>query len=116
MCLNTKIRNHHSRRAHGDRAGFLSQQTDGPHGKRSGQDSHGRKAEYLTRLLENVYLSDIVERRRGRQEQNSLLRIGDSFRKIIIIVRDNIRPWHDETGITTIGIWNFLLDEDSLDL
>ena len=116
MCLNTKIRNHHSRRTHGDRAGFLSQQTDGPHGKRSGQDSHGRKAEYLTRLLENVYLSDSVERRRGRQEQNSLLRIGDSFRKIIIIVRDNIRPRHDEAGITTIGIWNFLLDADSLDL
>ena len=65
MCLNTKIRNHHSRRAHGDRAGFLSQQTDGPHGKRSGQDCHGHKAESLTRLLENSYLSDIVECRKG---------------------------------------------------
>lgn len=50
-----------------------------------------------------------------RQEQNSLLHIGDSFRKLII-VRDNIRPRHDEAGITTIGIWNFLLDENSLDL
>ena len=44
-----------------------------------------------------------------------ILHIGDSFRKLII-VRDNIRPRHDEAGITTIGIWNFLLDENSLDL
>ncbi|MEA4889918.1 MAG: ATP-binding protein [Clostridiaceae bacterium] len=49
------------------------------------------------------------------QEQNSLLNINDSFKKIII-VRDNIRVRRNERGIMTIGIRNFLLDEKSLDL
>ena len=47
------------------------------------------------------------------QEQRSLLRIPDSFRKIVI-VGDNIKVRRDENGIITIGLRNFLLDEDSL--
>lgn len=50
-----------------------------------------------------------------KQENNSLLNIQDSFKKIIV-VRENIQPRHDENGITTIGIYNFLLNENSLDL
>ena len=50
-----------------------------------------------------------------KQETNSLNNIRDSFKKIII-VRNNIKPRKDENGITTIGIYNFLLDENSLDL
>ncbi len=49
------------------------------------------------------------------QEQRSLLSIPDSFKKIIV-VRDNIKVRRDEKGIVTIGICNFLLDEDSLEL
>lgn len=49
------------------------------------------------------------------QEQRSLLRIPDSFRKIVI-VGDNIKVRRDENGIITIGLRNFLLDEDSLRL
>lgn len=49
-----------------------------------------------------------------QQESNSLLNIQDSFKKIIV-VRDNIQPRHDENGITTVGIYNFLLNENSLD-
>ena len=41
--------------------------------------------------------------------------INDSFKKIIV-VRNNIKPRKDENGITTIGIYNFLLEENSLDL
>ncbi len=49
------------------------------------------------------------------QEQRSLLSIPDSFKKIIV-VRDNIKVRRNEQGIATIGICNFLLNENSLDL
>ena len=47
------------------------------------------------------------------QETASLNGIADSFRKIVV-VRDNIVPWHDERGILYIGIEEFLLDENAL--
>ena len=50
-----------------------------------------------------------------QQENNSLINIQDSFKKIIV-VKDNIKPRHDENGITTIGIYNFLLNQNSLEL
>mgnify|MGYP004444595819 FL=1 len=42
------------------------------------------------------------------QETNSLRRIRDSYAKIVVM-RDNIKPWHDENGILFIGIEDFLL-------
>ena len=45
------------------------------------------------------------------QEINSLKRIPDSYKKIVI-VKDNIIPWYDENGIAYIGIEDFLLDAD----
>ena len=54
---------------------------------------------------------DIDEKR--TQEINSLKRINDSFKKIVI-VRDHIMPYKDENGILFIGIKDFLLEEDSL--
>lgn len=45
------------------------------------------------------------------QERNSLKRIDDSFKKIII-VKDSIVPRYDECGIYYIGIRDFLLMED----
>ena len=50
-----------------------------------------------------------------KQEKRSLLKLRDSFKKIIV-VKDNIRPQIDETGIVTMGLINFLLDQNSLDL
>lgn len=47
------------------------------------------------------------------QEQRSLVTIPDSFKKIIVVA-DNIKVRRDEAGITTIGLRNFLLDENSL--
>lgn len=49
------------------------------------------------------------------QEERPLNNIGDSFKKIIV-VKDNIRLRRNEMGIVTIGICNFLLDENSLNL
>lgn len=48
------------------------------------------------------------------QERNSLKRIDDSFKKIII-VRDNIVPRYDEYGIYYVGIRDFLLMDDFLE-
>lgn len=50
-----------------------------------------------------------------KQEKNSLININDSFKKIIV-VKDNIMPIQDDSGITTIGIYDFLLKENSLEL
>ena len=45
-----------------------------------------------------------------KQEMASLLRIGDSFKKIII-VKDDIKPWTDENGILTMGLMDFLMGD-----
>ena len=50
-----------------------------------------------------------------KQEKKSLINIDDSFKKIIV-VKENIMPRRDEYGITTIGIYDFLLNEKSLEL
>ena len=49
------------------------------------------------------------------QETESLRRIGDSFKKVVI-VRNNIVPRFDDNGILYIGVEDFLLDERMLDL
>ena len=57
----------------------------------------------------------IPDREKMVQEQNSLVRIGDSFKKIII-VRDRTKLWRNEEGIVIMNILEFLLNPDSLDL
>ncbi len=57
----------------------------------------------------------INDEEKREQERNSLKRIDDSFKKIII-VRDNIVPRYDEYGIYYIGIRDFLLRDDLLKL
>lgn len=49
------------------------------------------------------------------QEQTSLVKVPDSFKKIIV-VGDNSPIWRNEEGITFMGIYDFLLNEKSLDL
>ena len=50
-----------------------------------------------------------------RQERASLLKIDDSFKKIIVI-GEECPVTRDEMGITTMGIYDFLLNKNSLDL
>ncbi|MCM1294158.1 MAG: ATP-binding protein [Prevotella sp.] len=50
-----------------------------------------------------------------QQEERPLLGIKDGFKKIIII-KDDIRPYKNEKGISIIGLKDFLLNPDSLDL
>lgn len=57
----------------------------------------------------------IPNREKEIQESRSLVSIDDSFKKIIIVI-DHIMPRRNEDGILTIGLFDFLLNEDSLDL
>lgn len=50
-----------------------------------------------------------------RQERASLLRVDDSFKKIIVIGEESPIT-RDEAGIATISIYDFLLKENSLEL
>ena len=49
------------------------------------------------------------------QEQKSLVNIDDSFKKIIV-VKEDINLWRNEEGILIIGLEEFLLNPNSLDL
>ena len=57
----------------------------------------------------------LPNREKIEQEQASLVRVSDSFKKIIV-VGNNSPIWRNEEGITIMGIYDFLLDENSLDL
>ena len=63
--------------------------------------------------IQSVFRLSTEEKR--EQEERSLLKIDDSFQKVIII-GDDIYPKRNEKGILTIGIKQFLLDENSLEL
>lgn len=71
--------------------------------------SLGSKKYYIQSAL------SIPDREKELQESRSLTNISDSFKKIIV-VRDHIMPRHNEEGILTIGLFDFLLKMDSLDI
>lgn len=48
------------------------------------------------------------------QEQRSLLRIDDAFKKIIV-TKDGIGPHYNENGILMMNVYDFLLNPESLD-
>lgn len=50
-----------------------------------------------------------------QQERSSLIKVDDSFKKIIVIGTPAL-VHHDNDGITIISIYDFLLKENSLDL
>ena len=49
------------------------------------------------------------------QEQASLVKISDSFKKIIV-VNSNTPVWRNDQGILVMNLYDFLLNEDSLDM
>jgi hypothetical protein len=63
-----------------------------------------------------IYIQSAYEMKddnKQMQERKSLLNIDDSFKKIII-VGDVSKPRMDDNGIITMGIYYFLLNDDSL--
>ena len=57
----------------------------------------------------------ISDREKFEQEQAPLVKIPDSFKKIVV-VGNNTPIWRNEEGITFMGIYDFLLNENSLDI
>ena len=49
------------------------------------------------------------------KEEQSLIKIDDFFKRIIIVEND-IKLWRNEKGIVIMGLKQFLLDDNSLDL
>ncbi len=68
----------------------------------------GSKRYYLQSAL---HIPDI---KKEKQEKESMNEVGDSFRKIVL-VRDVVKPTHDINGILTMSVYDFLLNENSLE-
>lgn len=62
--------------------------------------------------IQSVY--ELPSPEKEKQEKSSLVHIGDSFKKVIV-QRNPVEPWHDEHGILSIGVMDFLLSPDSLE-
>ncbi len=88
----------------------------------TGSDKVRSKQQYEVDFICNlgskrIYIQssyEITNQEKELQERKSLVNIDDSFKKIII-VGDVSKPRMDEKGIITMGIYYFLLNEDSLD-
>lgn len=61
--------------------------------------------------IQSAYHIDDEDKK--RQELQSLLNVGDSFRKFVIVY-DHFLKWQDDNGIIYISIYDFLLNQDSL--
>ncbi|MBO4552631.1 MAG: ATP-binding protein [Candidatus Methanomethylophilaceae archaeon] len=75
-------------------------------------DFIARKGSSAT-YIQSAYRIDDPEKK--EQELRSLLKINDSFKKVMII-GDSMKPNMDENGILFIGLMQFLSDENSLNL
>lgn len=71
--------------------------------------NNGSKKYYIQSAL------TVGDEEKRNQEIRSLLRVNDSFKKTVV-VKDNIVPWYDENGILYIGIEQFLLEENAIDI
>lgn len=49
------------------------------------------------------------------QEQKSLVNTGDFFKKIIV-VRNRVKPWHNEQGVLIVGLTDFLTNPALIDM
>ena len=71
--------------------------------------NEGSKRYYIQSAL------NIDDDEKKKQELRPLLNVNDFFKKIII-VKDDIVAWHNDDGVLIIGIKEFLLKENSLDI
>ena len=69
----------------------------------------GNKRYYIQSAL------NLDTREKTLQEERPLMGVNDNFKKIIV-VKDNIKHWFTEEGILVVGIQEFLLDKNSLNL
>ena len=70
----------------------------------------------VNRASARIYVQSALampDREKEQQEQASLLSINDAFRKVIIVGGHHI-PHYNENGVLIMGLFNFLLDIESL--
>lgn len=96
--------------------GVISKQVRDNNGERSRQYyevdfvcNQGSKRYYI----QSAY--KMIDEEKVKQEEASLRNIDDSFKKIIIL-GEYTPVLHNESGITIISIYDFLLKENSLEL
>ena len=87
------------------------------------RDNEGRKVRkqlevdfVVNRGYDRYYIQSalsIADPEKKQQEITSLIRIPDSFKKMVV-VQGYMKPWKDENGIQYVGIEQFLLDENIL--
>ena len=87
------------------------------------RDNEGRKVRkqlevdfVVNRGYDRYYIQSalsIADPEKKQQESASLIRIPDSFKKMVV-VQGYMKPWKDENGIQYVGIEQFLLDENIL--
>lgn len=66
---------------------------------------------YERYYIQSALNVDSIKKR--NQEERPLIKIDDSFRKIII-VKNNIKKWKDDNGVLFLGLKEFLLNPDSI--
>lgn len=71
---------------------------------------HQHNKKYYVQVALNLNTTTKTE-----QETKPFANIADNFKKIVV-VRDDIKPWITEEGILIIGIIEFLLNSNSLDI
>ncbi|MCX4323949.1 MAG: ATP-binding protein [Lachnospiraceae bacterium] len=87
--------------------------------KEGGQEKKQLEIDFVANLGSKRYYIQsafsLPDKEKEEQEKTSLLNVNDSFKKIII-VKDVIKAKHDENGIVTMSIFDFLLQENSLEI
>ncbi|MFA7673664.1 MAG: ATP-binding protein, partial [Clostridia bacterium] len=71
--------------------------------------NRGAKKYYIQSAL------NMSDESKSKQELRPLLAVNDFFKKIIIS-KTSMKPWTDEVGVVRMGLYDFLLNEDSLNL
>lgn len=86
------------------------------------KNSNGRtyyEIDFICNMASNRYYIqsalNIDSKEKNYQESRPLNCANDNFKKIIV-VKDDINAWHNEDGILIVGIKEFLLNKDSLNL
>lgn len=104
------------RRGYDVDVGVVEQNIKTPEGKKMRKQlevdfvvNHGNERYYIQSAF------SIAKPEKRKQEIASLIRIPDSFKKIVI-TKDYIKSWKDENGIQYVGIEQFLLDKNALNV
>ena len=86
------------------------------------KNSNGRtyyEIDFICNMASNRYYIqsalNIDSKEKNYQESRPLNCANDNFKKIIV-VKDDINAWHNEDGILIVGVKEFLLNKDSLNL